>query len=206
MAHNSIDLTGQRFNRLTVVERVGVNKQGSNIWKCKCECGNYKDVPQPSLKSGNTKSCGCARKTHGMYNSKIYHVWSAMKGRCERKTDARYKDYGGRGIKLHEPWEKFEPFYKWAMTAGYREGLSLDRIDNNGNYCPENCRWVTMKEQALNKSTNRIIAYNGESKPLTEWARLFHIQPGTLATRLRRGWSIERAMTTKTQKYTKTRQ
>ena len=118
-----------------------------------------------------------------------------MKRRCLNKNDARYKDYGGRGITVCKEWLEFLTFYNWASSAGYADGLSIDRIDNNKGYSPENCRWVTMSYQALNKRTNRNISFNGETKTIKEWSDIFGINYTTLKVRLDRGWDIEDALT-----------
>lgn len=154
-----IDLTGQRFGMLTVIERAEtINKR--TRWLCKCDCGNEVIAEAYNLKSGHTQSCGClqreatsqANKTHGMSNTRLYRIWCDMHNRCYQKSYHAYQHYGGRGIVISDPWLRdFQPFYDWAMANGYRDDLSIDRIDPNGNYSPDNCRWVTMAEQNKNK-------------------------------------------------------
>jgi len=117
-----------------------------------------------------------------------------MKGRCKNKNNNKAKDYSGRGITICDEWENFENFYKWAIANGYRENLTIDRIDNNGNYEPSNCRWTDLITQENNKRTNRRIEYNGEIKTLAQWARVFNINYNTLRNRLNRGWEFERAV------------
>lgn len=169
-----LDITGQRFGRLTAIEYVGHDKHKNAVWKCKCDCGKYTNVSTHSLKSGHTKSCGClsidsliARSTtHGMSGKetgRIYPLWRSIRYRCKCETSQDYKDYGARGIKVCEEWDKdFTAFYKWAMSHGYKEEktdkgvniLTIDRIDVNGNYEPDNCRFVTNAVQALNRRNN----------------------------------------------------
>ncbi len=154
------DLTGQKFGRLLVIERSATNsKQNKPRWICKCDCGNEAEVNASDLKTGNTKSCGCfdvesvkARfTTHGQRKTKLYFIWCNMKDRCQREKNKRYADWGGRGIKVCPEWQNYEAFHEWAIQNGYEEGLSIDRINNDGNYQPSNCRWITRSEQNANK-------------------------------------------------------
>lgn len=155
-----VPMVGIRFGRLTVISYGG--KIGTNAaWICKCDCGNItKPIYGSSLRCGRTKSCGCIHReglihrntTHGKYSSKLYGVWNCMKQRCNNPKNNRFHDYGGRGITVCNEWkDDFQAFHDWAMSNGYAEGLSIDRIDVNGNYEPSNCRWVTMLEQRHNR-------------------------------------------------------
>ena len=202
-----IDLSGQRFGRLTVIERAANDKHGEPRWLCRCDCGNHVIVLGSSLRSGHTKSCGCLQRehaakigkntaTHRLHNTRIYNIWSHMKSRCTSPKDPSFANYGCRGTTVCEEWQRFEPFYKWAIANGYDDTLSIDRIDVNGGYRPENCRWATMKEQQRNKRNNHYVTYDGETKTITEWAEKLNIRPETLHSRLRSGWSIEKALTT----------
>ena len=200
------DITGQRFGHLTVAEIAGRDKGGRATWRCVCDCGNAVSVAGYSLRSGHTTSCGCLQKertradktTHGGKGTRLYGIWAHMKNRCLSKTSRDYKDYGGRGITVCAEWaNSFEAFRDWALANGYRDGLTIDRKDTDGNYCPENCRWATQKEQQNNRRNNHIISFNGETHTLAQWAELTGIKFSTLYMRLRRGWSAELALTTR---------
>lgn len=197
-----IDLTGQRFGRLCVIADAGRDGRGERLWRCKCDCGNEMIALSSNLRTKHTTSCGCYRlenvkvinKTHGLAGTKIYNVWCAMKRRCTLKNCGDFSNYGGRGIKVCDEWANdFNEFCIWAMRNGYSDGMTIDRIDTNGDYEPSNCRWVTLTEQANNKRNNHLIAYNGETHTMKEWSRILGINYYTLNNRLRNGWSIERA-------------
>lgn len=155
----AIDLTGQKFGRLTVLERTE-NKGIQVCWKCQCDCENITTTTSYHLRHGHTQSCGClqkertvkAHKTHGKLQTRLHGIWTGMKARCFNPNRKMYQYYGGRGIKVCDEWkDSFQAFYDWAMSNGYEDHLTIDRIDNDGNYCPENCRWVSVQTQNCNK-------------------------------------------------------
>ena len=126
---------------------------------------------------------------HGLYESRLYNIWKHMKSRCNNPKDAKYHNYGGRGVEVCKEWNDFIPFYEWAILNGYQDDLEIDRINNDGNYCPSNCRWVTRKVQCNNFSRNRLITYNGETRTMQEWSELLGVNKSTMSTRAWRGWS-----------------
>lgn len=207
------DLTGKQFGRLTVVEY----SKEKRLWLCKCICNNYIYTRSYSLTSGHTKSCGCyhneiasknisnsnyLRGTHHKKNTRLYRIWSCMKQRCYNRNHHAFKNYGGRGIVICEEWkDNFQTFYDWAINNGYNDKLTIDRINNNGNYEPSNCRWITLKEQSLNRQTTRYIAYKGMTKSLAEWSDDLEINYHTLFNRLYTlRWDIEKSFTTQVKK------
>lgn len=198
-----IELTGERFSKLLVVE-YSYSRNGKAYWKCVCQCGKEVIVEGFSLRSGHTKSCGCLRKIdglepryrHGYINQRLYKIWSNMKTRCTNPNHPFYKDYGGRGITYCSDWDDFVLFKEWAFANGYNDDLSIDRINVNGNYVPENCRWVDMKTQNRNRRNNHLITFNGETHCISEWAEITGIKRETIKSRLKYGWSIEKVLTT----------
>ncbi len=195
--HNFKDLTGQKFNRLTVIELIGTNEKHHCIWKCLCDCGNVTQVETAKLKNGDVKSCGCLLiekiSTHGMCHSRPYSIWHNMISRCTNVSNKRYEDYGGRGIKVCGKWLNFEGFWE-DMGQTYKKGLTIDRIDNDKDYSKNNCKWSTPKEQSNNRRNNYLVTFNGETQTLKQWAERLNINYSTLRKRLIRGWSILRAL------------
>lgn len=160
------------------------DKYGNAHWNCVCDCGKLTTVRGSSLRSGYIKSCGCSRTTHGMTGTPTYTSWDHMKRRCYNQNDPNYSDYGGRGIKVCDSWLKFESFYK--DMGNIPEGLTIGRTDNNKSYCPDNCKWVTRKEQSRNTRSNRTIKHQGKTQCLSAWAEELKIDRTTLAYRLKR--------------------
>ena len=201
-----IDLTGQKFGRLTVLYR-GVNlKPRVTRWVCQCDCGKIKTVTAGNLKAGTTVSCGCYRydirpRTHGMTRTRIYVIYNDIKMRCYQKQCRNYERYGGRGIKMCDEWlNDPSAFIKWAYENGYDENAprgacTIDRIDVNGNYEPANCRWTDARTQANNRTNTVYLEYNGEKHSIAEWSRIVGIGRTTLRFRLQSGWSVERILT-----------
>ena len=205
------DLIGEKFGRLLVVKRAG-SYRGNISYLCKCECGKETIVSSYSLRTGNTKSCGCLNREivlnritkHGGHGTRLYRIWKNMKTRCFNKNFHTYKIYGGRGISVCKEWaESFANFEKWANANGYNDNLTIDRIDSDGNYCPENCRWVSMQEQANNTRRNHYIEYKGVKRTLSEWARHLNMPYSKLKYRIQRGWTLEEAFNPKDFSYRK---
>lgn len=202
---------GDIYGRLTVLERAPDHIQPSGfhkpVWKCQCSCTNHTILLVTSNrlldKKCPTRSCGCLQKervseaniTHGEYRSRLYQIHTAMKQRCLNPNNKYYYNYGGRGIKIYDEWLKYENFRDWAIKNGYEDGLSIDRIDNNKNYEPSNCRWATVMEQSNNKRNNVYLTYNGETHTESEWSRILDISREMIRGRIRRGWSVEETLT-----------
>lgn len=203
-----IDLTGQKFERLKVISYAGTDKRGKALWKCECKCGNTKIVIGTDLSNGHTKSCGCIQKEntsisntkHGDTESRLWRIWSGIMYRTGNKNNKRQKDYIGRGIDVCDEWKEYIVFRNWALQNGYSDKLTIDRKDNDKGYNPDNCRWVTTKENNRNKRNTVMIEYEGEKKPLIEWAEIMGINHKTVKTRIRRGWSTEKALETPVQR------
>lgn len=198
-AHNFIDRTGQKYNRLTCLRYE--KRKGYIYWECQCDCGNITWVRSENLTSGAVKSCGCAgdhvNRIHGKSHTRLHNIWSRLFYRCYNPKCAHYYCYGGRGIKVCEEWhgtEGFMEFQKWAMNNGYADNLSIDRIDVNGNYEPSNCRWADQTTQMNNTRANHYITYEGETHTITEWARIKGMKVTTLSQRIiKLGWPLDKA-------------
>lgn len=195
---------GDTFGYLTVIKRVDNAKNGHSRWLCKCKCGKETVVMSTHITGGKIVSCGCYwnekkytfRRTHGFaQKERLYTEWQSMKARCYSKTRAFYEYYGGRGIKVCDEWKQnYLAFREWSLKNGYKDNLTLDRIDVNGNYEPSNCRWVTMYEQSRNTRKNIFITYNGETRIMRDWARVFNISYYALGNRIRNGMKPEKAL------------
>lgn len=199
------DITGKKYGSLTVIERAK-NHGHDTYWLCRCDCGNLRECQAGLLKTGMVNSCGCktsehcriAQTVHNLTNTRIHHIWSNMKQRCYNKKSISYPLYGQRGVVVCDEWRNdFMRFYCWAKENGYKENLTLDRIDFNGNYCPENCRWVDKITQQNNKRNSHYLTHNGQTHTVSEWGRITGIKPGTIFARLRRGIDIKTALTVK---------
>lgn len=199
-----IDLTGKKFGRLTVIDRAPNSAKCETRWNCVCECGAKTTVRGKNLIQGITRSCGCIRKdprpyrnTHGMSRTRLYRIWSLIKNRCENENSPAYRNYGGRGIELCEDWHSSSAFFEWALSNGYAENLTIDRIDNNKGYSPENCRWVDETTQGNNKRTNRYITIGDKTKTLAQWCREYNMNYKAVHNRITKlEWDIEKALTT----------
>lgn len=193
---NRIDLTGKRFGRLTVVK---VDEEKSNrktYWICQCDCGNIKSIRSDALKV--VQSCGCIKKeqdiknlgikrNHNMTNHPLFPIWSGMMNRCNNPNNLAYKDYGGRGIKVCEDWHKVENFCKWGEENGYKKGLSIERIDVNKGYSPDNCKWIPRSEQAWNTRKTTFVEIDGKKIHLARTANELGISPNLVWHRWKKG-------------------
>lgn len=191
---------GQKFGRWTVLARAGKSPSDAALYLCKCECGSEKVLQINTLTSGQSNSCGCltieANKkrctTHGYAHHPLYHVISDMIDRCCNPNSQEYSRYGARGIKICDEWRNNRAsFIEWSLEHGYKKGLEIDRIDNNGNYCPENCRFVTRRENTNNRRNTVLVEIRGETMPLTVAAELYGIHSRTLAGRYYKGYRGE---------------
>lgn len=195
------NLIGLKFGKLTVIERAANSANGKARWICSCECGKAKVKPVTGydLKSGKVRSCGCAyktankgsNKTHGESKSRLYNIWRGMKARCNSNNSLAYENYGGRGITYNPDWEKYENFRDWALSNGYKDNLTLDRINTNLNYTPDNCRWATMKQQQNNRRNTIYVEIKGKKLTVTELSEITNIKASTLTWRLQHGWNEE---------------
>jgi len=215
--HRPEPTDGTKFNRLTIITTYMIDKYGQQMTmaECICDCGNKYIGKLTSIVTDRVKSCGCLKRetssqnaikkntTHGGSRTKLYRIWAAMRNRCNNQKDLNYDRYGGRGIYVSEEWNKFADFRDWANANGYAEGLSIDRVQNDGPYSAENCKWVTMYEQCGNRSNSirirsiQITAF-GETKPMTEWftdERCVVNSVATIAYRIGAGWTPEEAIT-----------
>ncbi len=194
------DLTGQRFGRLVVVSQAETKNQQVR-WNCVCDCGEPKITRGHTLRHGKCRSCGCLlstnRRKHGGTSRRLYRVWSAMRGRCSNPKNMGYHNYGGRGISVCDEWQEYKAFEDWADAHGYASDLEIDRIDVDGNYEPENCRFVTRKENARNLRTTVWTTYRGNRVSLSDLAEITGIHNQTLRRRIvKLGWSGDKAADT----------
>lgn len=198
------NLINKKFNNL-LVEKKSYTRNNNVYWECLCDCGKTTFVSTANLNNNRTKSCGCLKinillersTKHRQRHTKLYEVWKSIKQRCLNPKNKAYHNYGGRGITIFSEWiNSYESFYNWSLTNGYKEGLSIDRINVNGNYEPNNCRWTTRKVQCNNTRVNKYFTINNETKSLSDWCRIYNIKYSTVAERLYYNWDIIKALTT----------
>ena len=184
------NLTGIRFGRQVAIKSAGKNDYGNILWLCECDCGNRHIVPSGKLVQGKSKSCGCIRKENGIKmlekhgittggKPRTLIIWSGMKARCLNPKSVSYSTYGGRGIGICDEWLSFENFHNWAIASGYKETLTIDRINPNGNYEPLNCRWIGATENKKMQRSARYISIHGEAKNVSDWCKETHISKAT---------------------------
>lgn len=202
------DLAGQRFGRLVALGFVGRNKWNQALWLCQCDCGKHLTTLCDTLVRGRTQSCGCLRRDitiqrnfrHGLCDKPEYITWNGMKCRCENPNEKGYENYGGRGIKICKRWRySFENFY---TDMGPKPGpeYSIERINNDGDYEPGNCKWATRQEQNDNSRHNHMLEFQGKTLTMSQWANAISVSRGTLTNRLKTGWTIEEALTVPVEK------
>lgn len=199
-----MQMIGQKFGRLTVIEELPERKKGLIAYKCRCDCGRYTNAIGRELRRGHTKSCGClVRDTitkHGKCDTRLYNIYQNMLNRCYNKNAPRYDDCGGRGIKVCDEWRNdFMNFYNWSMNNGYKENLTIDRINNDDNYGPSNCRWLTLYEQSQNRRNTLNVHYHNKVQSLSKWIDELNLSVtrSTIYNRLiKLGWNIEDAFYT----------
>ena len=199
-------MIGLKFGYLDVIDSSDKRtNEGGRLWICKCVCGNIVEKDTKALTTGGVRSCGCMRANlhnesdkvvkHGMSDTRIHKIWTSMRNRCSNSNNPAYKDYGGRGISVCNEWNDFKTFYEWAISTGYDDTLTIDRIDVNGNYCPENCRWATWLQQSNNKRVSRYIEFNGVTHTISEWSRITGINKTLIRERLNANWPVSDALT-----------
>lgn len=206
---NMKDITCKKFGKWTVIGVSGKTPYGAYTWDCICECGTRRSVVGHTLRHGMSKGCGCGNGKnnmsgykHGGKKERLYAVWGSMKSRCLNKNEPFYPRYGGRGITICDEWKDYAKFREWALSSGYDPNseyrkCTLDRIDNDKGYCPENCRWMTQKEQSNNRSSNHFLTNSsGVTKTISQWAEETGIPKHTIRNRVcKSGWTVDRALT-----------
>ena len=192
---------GDRYGRYTIIHEAK-SRTRHRVFLCECDCGTRRVVRLWILTSGQAKSCGCWKReelagrarTHGKCGTRLYSCWGSMRQRCLNPHHATYQDYGGRGIAICDEWSNHEAFHSWALANGYRDDLTIERIDNNRGYEPANCRWIPQGEQVLNTRRTRNLTYKGRTQSIKLWADELDMKYCTLYHRLRLGWRVERAL------------
>jgi hypothetical protein len=213
MKKNYSNYIGKKYGRLTILDIVYIlqnNNYERAFFVCECECTTNKNISVSDVLSGKTKSCGCLNKEittkHGLYNTRLYRIWSSLFQRCYNIKNPLYKYYGERGISVENDWHKenengFMNFYDWSLKNGYSDNLTIDRIDNNGNYSPYNCKWSTSKEQSANTRNNKYLTYNNETKLKSQWCKILNICEKTLDYRLLNYTNIDEIFKINNKKY-----
>lgn len=208
MMKNRIDLIGRKFGRLTVLKFHSVNENYATFWLCRCSCGTEKPIRRSNLTNGSAKSCGCLnaelvkeRATKSslggrVKDERIYNIWQSMRQRCYYRKSTEFHRYGARGISVCAEWSEYASFKKWALKNGYKDSLSIDRIDNDGDYRPENCKWSTPTEQANNRRNSLLIEFSGKNQTLAQWSKETKIHYSCLYGRMISGWDVEKMLTT----------
>ena len=195
----TLNILGKQFGRLTVVSKTDTkDTHGNYLYFCKCACGNTKIASGSLVNQGKIKSCGCLRRdipnrfSHLMSHTREYKIWAEMRKRCLNPNQKTFSYYGGRGIEICKRWGKFENFH--SDMGNCPEGFTLDRINPDGNYEPSNCRWASVKTQTRNRRQNHLITFNGKTQCLAAWAEEIGITYGALKQRIKRNWSLEKAL------------
>lgn len=195
------DISGQTFGDLLCIRFKGKNERGAFLYLCRCACGNDTLAMKTDLVSGKKKSCGCGqgKRSHGLSRENgrkrpLHSVWIAMRQRCMNPGDRNFKRYGGRGIRVCPQWNEYKAFHEWAMANGYKVGLTIERINNDGNYCPDNCTWIPQSRQPRNSNGVQFLVYDGQSRTYGEWGKIYGIDRTTLKDRIKRGWNIQSAL------------
>lgn len=207
MANKIRNYSGVKVGRLLVLSKHGRNKSGRVVWLCQCDCGRLatrtSDILKKAIDKKQASHCGCSPpgETHKLSQKEkhLYWVWAAMIQRCVNPANKDFENYGGRGIHVCNDWRfDFKSFHDWAKSSGYKRGLTIERIDVDQGYKPENCTWIENERQALNTSRSAMIEFKGEAKHISDWAREYNLNYKTLRGRIfDYGWDIERALTTR---------
>ncbi len=200
-----IDYSGIKYNKISIIDYYGKKPTANrHFWNAECDCGEKMIITATNIRKKKSKSCmHCSKptKTHGKTNTRLFYIWQSMKDRCYNKNNQDYYNYGQKNIRVCDDWNNdFMNFYNWSMRNGYNKKLTIDRINNDKGYQPNNCRWATNIEQANNKKNNIIIEYKGVRDTLPNWARKTGIKPGTLQYRYYNNWDVERMLTLKPKK------
>lgn len=189
------NFSGKKFGKLTAIKEMPLTE--GKKWLFECDCGNKLIALKYNVTTGHTKSCGCLKTKHGLYYTRLHRIWAGIKERCFNKNDIHYKRYGGRGITMCNSWkENFICFYNWAIENGYKDTLTIDRINNDYNYCPENCRWASKEQQARNRKNNKFFNFNKETHCASEWEKILGFPRCTIYNRTKLGWNFEKIVTT----------